>query len=567
MGDAKRKAADSFEFSILMPTRGRPDRVVRAVQSIMAGDTLRPEVEIVIGFDEDDPTVEAAVAALAALNLPEKQLLIQMAPRPRTLADLFNQLAAASKGRWLMAFCDDIVMVERDWYEIAIAGLAKAPKGVAVAFPKDPLHPDFPSMPIISRKMFTGLGYMMNPIFPYWFTDSWLNELSIITGLKLPLDFSVNNPEEKGKTHGIVDLAFWWQVFEKTRPMRVKDALLMLKAAFSDSDPWVRTVLATLEQRQNECAKLMARFHNPKWIQQIEDASKGESGPGPHYAEVKAEAVKLTGVLDQATPRAPKVGLAVPSGRTFEAGTATDCMGLSAFCTGHGINLVILNLQSSMISHSRNETVRMALRENVDYIMWIDSDMRFPPDAVMRLLSAQKDIVCATYNKRVPPYETLGKMKGPKPEDADVTGLSGLQEALLMPGGMILIKADVYRSIPQPWYFETYKFDGASGLDRIKSLVRNYFKDAPSDEVLASLDGTDFAKWMNENYLLGEMGEDYDLFSEDLNFCRKARRYGYQIWCDMELTYDVKHLGVLEVECKRPAPKDAGPAYGDDNDI
>jgi glycosyltransferase involved in cell wall biosynthesis len=342
---------------------------------------------------------------------------------------------------------------------------------------------------------------------------------------------------------------------------------LMLKAAFADTDPWVRTVLSSLDQRQAECAKLMERFHNPAWIRRIEENSKGSTGPGPNYAEVKAEAQKLTGVMDGAQPRPPRIGLAVPSGRTFEAGTSTDCMGLAAYCTGHGINLMILNLQSSMISHSRNETVRMALKEKCDYLMWIDSDMRFPPDTVLRLLAHQKDIVCATYNKRVPPFETLGKMKGPKPEDVDIIGMDGLHEALLMPGGMILVKMDVYRSIPQPWYFETYRFDGATGFDRMKSMMRNYFKDAPSDEVLASLDGTEFAKWMNENYLLGEMGEDYDLFSEDLNFCRKARRYGFQIWCDMDLTYQVKHLGVLEVECKRPAPKGGGPTYGSDNEI
>jgi hypothetical protein len=39
------------------------------------------------------------------------------------------------------------------------------------------------------------------------------------------------------------------------------------------------------------------------------------------------------------------------------------------------------------------------------------------------------------------------------------------------------------------------------------------------------------------------------LFSEDLAFCRRARRAGYQIWCDLRLTGETAHLGEIKVTC------------------
>lgn len=251
----------------------------------------------------------------------------------------------------------------------------------------------------------------------------------------------------------------------------------------------------------------------------------------------------------------PKVLVCLPSGRTWEARTATAVAGLCTFSALHGIQISIANLEGSMISKQRNDLVKMGLDNGFDYLMWIDTDMIMPPNAMMRLLSHNKDIVGATYNKRVPPYETLGKLKGPKPEDI---GKGGLHEADLMPGGFMLIKLDVYRKVGWPYYWETYQWSGNDGVESLKTYLRDNYFELPSEEALASLnDAKPLVEWLNK--MQKDYGHRWEYYSEDLNFCRKLRKIGLQIYCDLDLTFEMVHLGTLEVTCKPPPKVNANP--------
>lgn len=544
MGEAKRKAEGTPDISVLIPSRGRPDMLTRCIASL--GNY--PNVEILVGLDEDDKESESLTWPAAGLG----HVTFCTAPRFPTLAACINNLAQGSKGRWLFVLCDDVVIHDPEWPAKIVAAGAMLPRGFGVMHPRDGLHPDFPSMPIISRHMYNALGYMMAPHFPFWFTDTWWDEIGYIIGQKKQLDFAIQNPEGKGKTHGMRDISFWVDFFDATRPMRVKDALKVAKLAYDTKDKGLQSMMAELPQRQRDCAKRIEHMKNPRAMSDLEVLT--DAPPTERYAEVKEAAEKLFDEMRASHPRRLRVAICCPSGRQIEAGTAMDIAALVAFSTLHGIEIMTANLQSSMISNSRNGTVELALKNNADYLMWIDSDMKFPPDTLLRLLKHGKDIVGSTYNKRVPPYETLGKLKGAKPDSID----GGLHEALLLPGGMLLVNAMVYKKLSWPWYFEAYKWPGADGLQSFKGMMRDYFWQRPTEEILASIDGTKFGDWVKENYRLGEIGEPFIYWSEDLAMCRKARRAGYEIWCDLDLTYEVVHLGTLDVTCKRPEVQ-AGP--------
>jgi len=566
MGQAKQKAERTPNISILMPTRGRPTTFRRALNSLLQADgTLHPKVEIVIGFDEDDDTREAAIQAIIDLKIDPAQVVMILGPRPRSLGTLFGALAERSRGHWIMLMCDDFVIADRDWYDKTMEAVALLPNRCGVAFPRDELHPDFPIMPCVSRDTFLLLGYYIQPIFPYWFGDTWWDELGIITGLRQPIDFDVIYPDGKGKTGGLRDLKFWLDVFEETRPMRMGNALKMLEHAYGRSDRRMMKVLEEIEKRQQFCKQKVAHLHNPKLIAELEGNAAG-SPPSAHYAEMKTEAEDLVRTLRKQKPRRLRVCVAVPSGDNWRAGTATDVTAMCMVATQQGIEIVILNVQTSMVSMARNNTVEWAKKQECDYLFWVDSDMRAPPDTLIRLLKREKDIVGATYNKRVPPHETLGKLKGDIPPDALIRGMEGLHEALLLPGGMMLVKMSVYEKIKWPWYYETYLWPGNDGLESFKNMMRAYFAERPSDEILNSIDGTAFGEWMRTNYIFGERGEKFTLFSEDHNFCRQARHAGEKIWCDIDLTYETVHLGTLEVTCKK-APAITGPAFAADGEV
>lgn len=256
-----------------------------------------------------------------------------------------------------------------------------------------------------------------------------------------------------------------------------------------------------------------------------------------------------------APQNAAKVMFCIPSGRSWESRTACSVAGMATFTALNGKSIGISNLEGSMITKSRNDLVQIAINANFDYIMWIDTDMVFPPDSLLKLLAHNKDIVGSTYNKRVPPYETLGRLKGEAPVDL-LKG--GLREAELLPGGFLLVKVDVYRKLRWPWYFETYQWQGENGVDALKNYLRDNFNAHAPEDLLATLDDSPLAAWLNDVHSKESANNPWRYFSEDVNFCRKAIKNGNRIWCDLNITFNMIHLGVLEVTCK--PPQDAAPA-------
>jgi hypothetical protein len=120
-----------------------------------------------------------------------------------------------------------------------------------------------------------------------------------------------------------------------------------------------------------------------------------------------------------------------------------------------------------------------------------------------------------------------------------------------MPGGCMLIKTSVFDKLEFPWYFECYQWPGANGMEAWKNMMRHSFSCFADEEALKSVEGTKFEKWINEVHKI-ESVNNWQFYSEDLNFCRKCIKAGITIWCDMDITFEMIHLGVQEVTCSRP---------------
>ncbi len=146
----------------------------------------------------------------------------------------------------------------------------------------------------------------------------------------------------------------------------------------------------------------------------------------------------------------------------------------------------------------RTDVVNKALSLNVKWILFIDTDVFLPFDAVSRLMSHEVDIVCGVYwMKTNPPqpvvFDKLGN--GPiwniKPQNKllEISG-SGL--------GCCLIKTTV---------FEKFKEKGILFFDQ------------------------DWTATKNEKNIRVKLGEDHWFFD-------KARELGFKIWCDTNINCD-----------------------------
>lgn len=545
MGEAKRKRE---LISVLIPERGRPEMLWRLIHSLLETAQGDNRIEILVAIDDDDPAWEGSNDEINSPARTDPRVFYTIGPRPKTLGEKLNLLAARAKGAALFFLANDYVMLTDGWPGIIREAVAALPNGMGVPFPIDSLHPDHASFPIISRRMYEAVNMFAPPWFPYWYVDTWWDEVGILLGVRPQIAIEVSAPEGRGKPQGLRDVTFWATFFHRMRPFRVRDARSFAWRAWGKDSQKVRQMEDMIPSREAFCAArnghLMTREFADVWEGHRDDT------PTPEYAKVKAYAAAMMDNIVKDEPSQVKVMVAVPSGRTWEATTANCMAGMMAYSGQAGIYLAPVSLQMSQISIARNNIVKMALNTGMDYIMWIDADMEFPPETLFRLLGHRKEIVGATYNQRMEQpgggYKTLGRLI--PPEHGQIT--DGLSEALLMPGGVMLIATSVYKSLHWPWYAEAYRWaPDLGGLDAFKTMMKEYLGHIPSDEVLASLDETVFGQWLDANYTVGGKA---GMNSEDYFFCGKARQAGYKIWCDLGLTGQVSHIGQKSVTCILP---------------
>jgi hypothetical protein len=190
----------------------------------------------------------------------------------------------------------------------------------------------------------------------------------------------------------------------------------------------------------------------------------------------------------------PKVAICVPSGDMVHAAFCASLTNLAYTCGPHrgmqAVPLAQVYVQGSLIVRNRNKCIEEAQKAGVDYVLFLDSDMTFPPVTLRRLLSHEKDIVGCTYVMREPPHQLLGVV----PQDAQLTS-DRIHEVIALPAGVLLIKLSVFEGMEKP-YFRT---------------------------PVSALTG--------------------DIQGEDYYFCEQAVKLGHKIWLDVALSTQIGHIG------------------------
>lgn len=242
-----------------------------------------------------------------------------------------------------------------------------------------------------------------------------------------------------------------------------------------------------------------------------------------------------------------KVLIGIPCRDEWKASTAM-CFGhMNAYNARLPFATAALERRGAMIGPQRNFIVEEALKIGADYIFWMDSDMTFPPDTIQRLLTHGKDFVGATYNRRTAPYETLGHFL----DTAQDLSRGGLAPVDRMPFGLMLTSIKLFQTVRSPWFFESYKWPGASPLDAFLKMIDDLSMVEMPDSVRSGIhDVKGIRDWLDSNESV--WGPNHKLYSEDYNFCRKALRAGFEIFCDLDLSAKCGHVGEQTVTLELP---------------
>lgn len=184
--------------------------------------------------------------------------------------------------------------------------------------------------------------------------------------------------------------------------------------------------------------------------------------------------------------------IATPTRDSITAGTATDLIGITRL---HPDDTKFTAIPGIYIANLRNQAVTMARSLGASHLLFIDSDMRFPPSTLDRLLAADVAIVAANYAQRTMPIWSVARVEG-KPFSS--FGRHGLQSVESVGCGVMLISLGVFESLPKPWFDTPYSATYETQL------------------------------------------------GEDVFFCQQARANGFDVWIDHDLSNEVRHQAVTE---------------------
>jgi hypothetical protein len=165
-----------------------------------------------------------------------------------------------------------------------------------------------------------------------------------------------------------------------------------------------------------------------------------------------------------------------------------------------GVNMVL----GTYVHSARQELLEALIDQEVTHVLWVDTDMTFPPDALIRLMEHRAPVVGINYSKRGLPPEYVAIKRVGIPGEKLVTdeNTAGLEEVEALGFGMVLMRADALRKLPPR-------------------------EDGP---------------WFNFDWLPGTR----QWVGEDVHFCGLLREAGVTILVDHDLSKECGHIGTFD---------------------
>jgi hypothetical protein len=163
-----------------------------------------------------------------------------------------------------------------------------------------------------------------------------------------------------------------------------------------------------------------------------------------------------------------------------------------------GIDTHLLFDSSTILINQRERLIDQAISLNSEWVLWLDSDMMFPPTTLIRLLSHNQDVIACNYMKRGYPFKTVTYSDLSNWENwIPITYSDELIDAEATGMGCLLMKTSIFNKLKKPYFEYSYQ--------------------------------KEHNDWL---------GEDFTLF-------KKLNKLGYQLKIDMNLSNEIYHIGTF----------------------
>jgi hypothetical protein len=203
-----------------------------------------------------------------------------------------------------------------------------------------------------------------------------------------------------------------------------------------------------------------------------------------------------------------------------------------------GLPFTVCTISDSLINRARNNLVAkfMASRD-CTHIMFIDSDIQFDNEAILKLLWQDKDVVTASYPIKEIDWEKVKAHSIAGVDSKDLPSLATRNVVHLAKPGQQTIQVD-------KGALEIY--EAGTGFMLIKrevfdKMIKKYKK-------LKFIDDTGAINGEEKDYTYAffnsYIDEDGRFLSEDYGFCRYYQKIGGSIWLDPNI--NLNHFGRMK---------------------
>lgn len=198
-----------------------------------------------------------------------------------------------------------------------------------------------------------------------------------------------------------------------------------------------------------------------------------------------------------------RLAILLPCRDIVHTSFAYDLARLTAYWSSRhvpeGGTLHLFQSQGTLIADQRQNLIIEALNVEADYVLWLDTDMRFPKNLVDRLHARAQDVVACNYSTRRMPCAPVAygdefcKTHVYTREDS-----TGIEDVYAVGMGAMLERTDVYKKLSLPFF--------SVGYSRVSQ----------------------------------------GFYGEDVYHCHRLREAGVKVCVDHDVSKDIRHIGSFE---------------------
>ncbi len=217
----------------------------------------------------------------------------------------------------------------------------------------------------------------------------------------------------------------------------------------------------------------------------------------------------------------PKVYVAMPCYDSVRVETMVSLLDTFSTLGRSGIEAKFKSIRSSLVTHARNLLTCGFINSNFDYMLCIDADIEFQPEAVLRMLVPEEFIVCTPYRVKEDPNDMKYAVKFKDPDKIKILpwDMVEIEEG---PAGMMLIHRIVFEKLMDKHPELKIEFD-----DNTRKKM--------NEEVMGRATNHDpVAKFMYNFWDTSFSLKTGEWKGEDLSFCSLVRGLGFKIYANLD---------------------------------